>query len=205
MKWFKRSLQVMLMVAVLLTEGMGAQEARQLNNAGSYSEVCGTITEETESWVLSVFGEHDTLEELLWALDRFACENFTYTTDALGVSQRVLQHFNMQHFIESGFRGICFDFACFCKNVVLIWCQAQGEDVQVFVCDIKSDLTNGHSYNYFTDSQGNCWYMDVTSDSTNYKKGDMQGVWGPVCLGDATPEEFNNRLYPDGYWFSLMR
>ena len=205
MTWFRRCLQVVLMLAVLLTEGIGGREARQLNNAGGYSEVCGTVTEETENWVLSVFGEHDTLEELLWALDRFACENFTYTTDALDLSQRLLQHFNMQHFVESGFRGICFDFACFCKNVVLIWCQAQGEAVQVYVCEVREDLLNGHAYNYFLDSRGCYWYLDVTADNTCYQKGRTDDVWGPVPLGDTTPETFNDLLYPQGYWFSLMR
>jgi len=205
MKWFRRTVQFVLILAVALTAGVAGEENRQANNAGGYSDVCGVITPETEKWVLEQFGHCQDMKQLLWSLDFFACENFVYTTDSLRLSQRIMQHFDMQSFIQSGFRGVCFDFSCFCKNVTLIWSEARGEQVQVFVCEVRRDLRSGHAYNYFRDSQGNGWYMDVTSDSINWQKGDMEKFWGPKSLGSRSFEEFTDSLYPDGYLYDLYR
>ena len=205
MKWFQRILLIFLMLAVLLAESAISKETLYANHNGNYSDVCGVITEETESWVLSNFGQYANLEQLLFAIEDFAFENFTYSSDGLLISQRILQHFDMQQFIKSDFQGVCFDFSCFCKNVVLIWSESRGEAVQCFVDEVYISFSNAHAYNYFVDSQGNTWYLDLTADNTCYKNGDMQNIWGPLNLGDMTVKAFDRVLYPDGYMFSLLR
>ena len=195
MKTIKISIALLMTLFLLWGQISICQSEIDTRSLGGYSSVCGPITETDKQWVMEHFGDCNTVEELMIALELFGCTNFKYTNDALRLSQRIIQYYNLGAFIASDYRGVCFDFSCFCKNVILIVCQEKSIPVRAYVCSIRYAEGPGHALNIIYTGDGTGYYLDLTADSTYYQKG--ESIWGPLPLGDKTPDAFLKDIFPD--------
>ena len=197
MKHLKTTVIILLVIATVLGQVVYAQNVKVINNQGGYSLICGNITDADRQWVLERFGGYPNISMLMLALEHFACKNFKYTKDGLRPSQKIAQHFDMGHFIASDFRGVCFDFACFCKNVILICCEARSIPVKAYVCGFLYGMMKGHAVNFIYDEKGTCYYLDLTSDSTYYRMGRVDLIRGAICLEEITPADYLKATHKD--------
>ncbi len=189
-----RLIAVMVMLAVSVCSLIATQKQ---NGRGEYSEVCGRISAEAEQQIRAQFTDCETPRAFFDALLEFGCQNFTYTRSALNPLQKGLQYFDLDQFIQSGYRGVCFDFSCFSKVAALIWAEEKGVDLRAYEYDFSYD-SGKHSINIF-EAEGKTYYMDITCDVGEYKK--KVKPLGAVCIGAATPKEFLAASYKG---FKLM-
>lgn len=181
MKVLKILLCAVLALALAITITLSWVATVQQNRSGGYSAAT-PMTERSQAWVLENFGFYETLPELLDGLSAFACENFVYDK----MTWFPNQHFIFDRFVfEKEFYGVCYDFSCFAKCVILQWSQAKSrDDVQVFVYDVRLKNGSPHSYN-IVQEDGATWYICLTSDSTRAKKGKLPSGKDLIPNGDV--------------------
>ncbi len=188
MKKIKNILKVILVFTLIAIMVYSFNMTHEQNYAGSYSSAT-VCTERSREYILKEFGDSESIERLLLDIDEFACKNFTYVKKGW-----YIQHFDIDEFIfEDKLHGLCFDFACFTKIVVLEVAKYKGwDDVKVYVCDADiPNKRNGHSFNFITQGK-NTYYIDTTSDSTHYQNGEK--VTGPLRLGKISRKNFVKKL-----------
>lgn len=193
MKALKVLLCVVLALALAASLTLSWMATLRQNRSGGYS-AASPMTEQSKVWILENFGHYETLPDLLDGLTNFACKNFVYDK----MTWFPNQHFIFDRFVfEKAFHGVCYDFSCFAKCVVLQWQAARDrEDVQVFVYDVRLKDGSPHSYN-IVHEDGAVWYICLTSDSTRAKKGKLPGGRDEVPNGDV-------EAYMAGYGDKLM-
>lgn len=186
MRIFKTICCTILAIALAASFALSAFTSTQQKRGGGYSTLT-TITDESREWILDQFGDCRTIPELLTEMDHFAAENFTYGFPR----KQILQNFWLDTFLfEDDFLGVCFDFSCFAKCVVLVWKEAhQRDDVQVYVYDVRTK-NGGHSYNFIMED-GHTWFLCLTTDVTRASKG--QKLQGPIEITGETPREYAQR------------
>lgn len=166
MKILKLFLSALVIGALMAATVCGCLTTYRQNTSGGYSSL-STVTEKSSQWIMDSFGHCRSVEELLEELSLFARENFVYQDRNYGL----LQDFQMDTFVfEEDFHGVCHDFSCFAKCVVLVWGQERQVDVQVYVYDLLTRTRARHSYNYVV-ADGRTWFMDLTTDVTRAKNG----------------------------------
>ena len=177
----RRFLSFVLAVALVMTLALSVKASYDQKTGGSFSTIT-PVTEKSRAWILERFGMYRTLPELLCAIDRFGCENFTYEAWSWGL----IQEFDLDRFLfQKDFHGVCFDFSCFVKCVVTVWSQHMGRtDVQAFVYDVRLANNAAHSYNFIRE-EGRTWFICMTTNVSRTAKG--QSSAGFALLQDMTP------------------
>ena len=184
MKVFKIICCTILTIALAATFVLSAFTSSQQKSGGGYSALT-TVTERSQQWILEQFGHCQTIPELLDEIDHFAVGHFTYGDPR----KQLVQNFWLDTFIfEDDFLGVCFDFSCFVKSVVLVWKEAhQRQDVQAYVYDVQLRNGGAHSYNFIMED-GHTWFLCVTTDVTRASEGrKLQGV---IEITGETPREY---------------
>lgn len=164
---FKKICYSVLTVALAAVITLSCITSNQQSTSGGYSAAT-TITERSAAWILDQFGHYETVPDLLTAIDQFGCAEFVYELYLIPV----VQYFDLDKFIfEKDFHGICFDFSCFVKCVVLVWKEAhQREDVRAYVYDVFPKKLPAHSYNFIFED-GHTWFLCLTTNNTHVSKG----------------------------------
>lgn len=192
MKRFKlicRISVVSVMALVIILTGINTLSQ---NLSGNYSAVCGRITPQTRQFVYDNFGNCETVEELLLAIDDYGMKNFTYD----GTLDEIIQNFQFDEFVfEKNLTGLCFDFSCFAKCTTLVWAEYKNVDVKCYVYDVKTKDSD-HSYNYFI-HEDKTYFLDITHDNTAYQKGKTENIWGPLDIKDYSPKQFSKEVLDD--------
>lgn len=183
MKILKKIMCGVIISTLLATAVCACLTSARQNTTGRYSAL-STVTERSETWILEQFGHCQSIEELLAEMSRFACDNFVYWHRQYGL----IQDFQLDTFLfEEDFHGVCHDFSCFAKCVVLVWSQArQQEDIEVYIYDLNTQNNAKHSYNFIR-HEGRTWYIDLTSDVTRAGKG-MQVTGAVEITGTSIPD-----------------
>ena len=121
------------------------------NRSGGWSSVCA-LKDADKEWIEENYSQYETIEELLYAICEDICTKYTYVDKSYFLN---MQHFSFSDFIKSK-KGLCFDFACYTKCVVLYMSKVKGWNAKVYVADLRTPK-GGHSYNFITyvDSNGN--------------------------------------------------
>ena len=186
MRIFKIVCCTILAIAMATSFALSAITSTQQKTSGGYSALT-TITEHSQEWILDQFGHCQTIPELLDEIDRFAAENFTYGFPR----KQILQNFWLDTFIfEDKFLGVCFDFSCFAKCVVLVWKEArQRDDVEAYVYDVRTE-GGAHSYNFIVE-EDHTWFICLTTDVTRASKG--KALIGAIEITGETPREYTQR------------
>ena len=102
-----------LILAVLIVASMFMTYNAE-REKGSYTVSLQLLTQEDKDWIFDTFGDCNTVEELLTAMESFVADNFVYKSSLL--NQIPLQSFRFGKF-RKDFTGVCFDFSCFTKTV----------------------------------------------------------------------------------------
>ena len=186
MRVFKIICCTVLAIALTATFALTVFTSSQQKQGGGYSALT-TVTEQSQTWILEQFGHCQTVPELLNELDQFAVAHFTYGYPR----KQILQNFWLDTFIfEDDFLGVCFDFSCFAKCVVLVWKEAhRRDDVQAYVYDVHTKK-GGHSYNFIMED-GHTWFLCLTTDVTLASEGKkLQGI---IEITGEAPKEYASR------------
>lgn len=157
MKIVKKVFSMILCIALLVATGVALVQTRTQNYAGGYSGVTN-ITSDDQSWIRAHFGQCTDIECLMRCVEDFAVKYFRYDYD----SAILLQHFDFQKLVTTN-KGICFDFACFFKNVCLVWAEDHDVQLKVYTVDIMTQFTAPrHSYSVIQMADGRNYYIDIT-------------------------------------------
>lgn len=158
MEIVKKVFSMILCIALLVATGVALVQTRTQNYAGGYSGVTN-ITSDDQSWIRAHFGQCTDIECLMRCVEDFAVKNFRYDYD----SAILLQHFDFQKLVTTN-KGICFDFACFFKNVCLVWAEEHNVQLKVYTADVMTDFTvPRHSYSIIQLEDGRNYFIDITN------------------------------------------
>lgn len=185
----RRVALALLCCAILLCSFLSIQTTLTQKQSGSYSSVT-PLTTRSYNWFRDTFSGNKSLINLLWAADRFACENFRYTQ----VETFIVQYFNVDEFLfEKPYEGVCFQFACFCKCAALVWAQEQGRtDIRSYVYSVELPSGEHHAFNIFYEGD-TLYYIDLTTDSTLSQRGEK--IQGLLKINCSLEEFFQRRGY----------
>ena len=184
MKTFRIILCAVVSVALFLSIALSCFASTMQKTGGSYSTTT-TITEESRRWILDHFDHCRSIDELLAEIDRFGCENFVYQR----YQMPLIQAFCLDKFLfEDNLHGVCFEFSCFVKCVVLVWKEShQRNDVQAFVYDVILPNGGRHSYNFIM-AENRTWYFCLTTDVSRVASG--RKAPGPEEITGMTPQAY---------------
>ncbi len=193
MKKLKKITAIITAVLMIAVVSLTIINTATQNSSGNFSAACGRITDRGKRWVIENFGSYETVEELLVAIDVYGMKEFTYDDS----DYEFIQWFDFDQFVfQRDFNGLCFDFACFSKCTALVWAEAKNVDLKCYIYDVKTKSGTPHSYNYFVHGD-KTYYMDVTHDNTQYKKGKTDKIYGPIETKGRTPKEFSTKVLGD--------
>lgn len=91
-------------------------------------------------------------------VESYAVQHFHYDYD----KSTLFQYFDFNELVTTN-KGICFDFACFFKNVCLVWAEDHDVQLKVYTVDIMTQFTAPrHSYSVIQMADGRNYYIDIT-------------------------------------------
>ena len=158
MRILKRLLAVSVCLALIASFCMGFVCIATQNNAGGHSSFTA-ISERDRQWICDHFEECDSIECLLLCVEEYAVQNFHYNKSKIPL----FQHFDFRDLIDSK-KGICFDFAAWCKTCCLVWAECNNVALKVYVVDVEYDFFKPrHSYNVVELPDGRKFYIDITN------------------------------------------
>ena len=182
MKKVKILLTSILIIVLSLTIVFAFTSTYKQNRSGGYSSIC-TLTEKDKKFIINNFSQYNSVEELIVGVNKYICENFTYT------SKIYIQHFDFAETIQSK-KGLCFDLASLQKCIFTIISEHKGwDDVKVYVADVRISMFSYHSYNFITVGDKK-YFSDPTTNLDRYKKGKKV-----ICyedIGDLSFEQYSN-------------
>ena len=147
----------LLCMALLVATGVALVQTRTQNYSGGYSGVTN-ITSDDQAWIRAHFGQCPDIECLMRCVENYAVKNFYYDGD----KTIIFQYFDFQELVTTN-KGICFDFACFFKNVCLVWAEDHNVQLKVYTVDIMTQFTAPrHSYSVIQMADGRNYYIDIT-------------------------------------------
>ena len=188
MKTVKITLQTILTVALVLLLTTTIVFTEQ---AKTYS-ITTKCSPHAREWIVSKFGEADTIEELLIDVNAFIGTR-TYIPKK---ATDLFQYFDIDKFIENDCNGLCYDWSCFTAIVTREISQLKGWDCKPYIVDAVSvyDKSIYHSFNFFIFDDGNSkrtYFLDTTVDNTRKKNNER--IAGVINIGNFTMEEFSER------------
>ena len=158
MKIAKKVLSIILCIALLVATGVALVQTRTQNESGGYSGVTN-ITADDQAWIRTHFSECNDIECLMRCVENYAVKNFYYDYD----KTIIFQYFDFQELVTTN-KGICFDFACFFKNVCLVWAEDHNVQLKVYTADVMTDFTAPrHSYSIVQLEDGRNYFIDITN------------------------------------------
>lgn len=159
------------------------------NKSGGWSSVCA-LTDKDKEWIEKNYAQYETIEELLYAINEDICTEYTYVDKSYFLG---MQYFNLSGFIQSKV-GLCFDFACYTKCVVLYMSEVKGWNAKVYVADLRTPK-GAHSYNFITyvDDTGDeiRYYTDMTNNLYRYNNNKEFTTFSSI--GELSFEEYASR------------
>ena len=173
----KRVISIILAIAIGVLLLMGFTTTYTQNHSGDISAVCANLTSEDKEYIRDKFGDCKTVEELLVRVNKEICTQYTYYKRPF-----YIQHFNFREFITEK-KGLCFDFSCYLKCIV----KTLYPSIDVFVCDVRIDVFNAHSYNFVVTDE-KTYYVDLTDALYDYTHDLKCTVYED--LGDLSFEEY---------------
>lgn len=189
MKKSKIIISTVLIVVLVVTIVLTFININKQNHSGRYSSIC-TLAKQDKEWIIENFSQYDTVEELIVGINDYICQNFTYTEKVY------VQHFDFAETVQSK-AGLCLDFAALQKCIITVISENKGwSDVKVYIADIKTSLTSGHSYNFICVGDKK-YYSDPTNDLYLYNHGQQPIYYEDI--GDLTfqqyADKYNEKIY----------
>ena len=158
MKIAKKVLSIILCIALLVATCVALVQTKTQNRSGGHSGVTN-ITSNDQAWIRTYFGECSDIECLLRCVEDYAVTNFRYDYNKFVL----FQYFDFHELVTTN-KGICFDFACFFKNVCLVWAANHDIQLKVYTVDIMTKFTAPrHSYSVVQMEDGRKYYIDITN------------------------------------------
>lgn len=191
----KKTLSIILVVLTICSVVSSAMLIYK-QKADGISATSGYVDTDVRQHIITEYGDATSVEDLLWQLKDFACENFQYNYRQADVQW--FQWFDYMDFVRGEmiygggpYSGICYDFAVYTSTVVEIIAEYKDwENVRADTVSIKS-IKKGlrHACNFIY-AGADVYYLDLTWDSTEYQQGRMEYVYGPVLLKNQTPKQY---------------
>ena len=150
------------------------------NRSGTVSAATCNISAENKEYILNRYGGCKTAEELIIRLNDEICTEYTYHRPII-----IFQSFDFDEFIKTK-KGLCFDYSCYLKTVF----NTIFPEMKVFVCDVRIDFFNYHSYN-FVETDSKRYFVDLTTDQYKYKNGQKRIIYDDI--GNLSYDEYTSQ------------
>lgn len=150
------------------------------NRSGTVSAANCNISAENKEHIINKYGDCKTAEELILRLNDEICTEYTYYRPLI-----IFQHFDFDDFVKTK-KGLCFDYSCYLKTVF----NTIFPDIKVYVCDVRVNLFNYHSYN-FIETDSNRYFVDLTTDLIRYGNGQKRIIYENI--GTLTYDEYTSQ------------
>lgn len=189
MKKFKIITSTVLIVVLVITVILTFININKQNHSGRYSSIC-TLTEQDKEWIIENFSQYNSVEELIVGINNYICKNFTYT------EKIYIQHFDFAETVQSK-TALCFDFAALQKCIIMVIAENKGwSDIKVYIADIKTSITSGHSYNFICVGDKK-YYSDPTNDLYLYNHGQRPQYYENIgnLSFQQYADKYNEKIY----------
>ena len=140
------------------------------NRSGTVSAATCNISAGNKAYIINKYSDCKTVEELIMRLDNEICKEYTYYY----CPPIIFQHFDIDNFIKTK-KGLCFDYACYAKIVF----NTIFPNVKVYVCDVRIDYFNNHSYN-FIETDTHRYAVDFTTNQYKYKNNQKRIIYEDI-------------------------
>ena len=150
------------------------------NRTGTVSAATCNISAKNKDYIINKYGDCKTAEELIIRLDDEICTEYTYHRPFV-----IFQHFYFDNFLNSK-KGLCFDYSCYLKIVF----NTIFPEMKVFVCDVRIDFFNYHSYN-FIETDTHRYFVDLTTDLMRYRNGEKRIIYEDI--GNLSYDEYTSQ------------
>ena len=150
------------------------------NRSGTVSAATCNISAENKEYIINKYGDCKTAEELIIRLNDEICTEYTYNRPLI-----IFQSFDFDEFINTK-KGLCFDYSCYLKIVF----NTIFPDYKVYVCDVRINYFNYHSYN-FIETDTHRYFVDLTTDLIRYGNGQKRIIYEDI--GTLTYDEYTKQ------------
>ena len=150
------------------------------NRTGTVSAATCNISVENKEYIINKYGDCKTAEELIIRLNDEICTEYTYNRPLI-----IFQSFDFDEFIKTK-KGLCFDYSCYLKIVF----NTIFPDYKVYVCDVRINYFNYHSYN-FIETDAHRYFVDLTTDLIRYGNGQKRIIYEDI--GTLTYDEYTKQ------------
>ena len=155
------------------------------NRSGTVSAATCNISAENKEYIINKYGDCKTAEELILRLNDEICTEYTYHRPII-----IFQSFDFDKFTKTK-KGLCFDYSCYLKTVF----NTIFPDIKVYVCDVRINLFNYHSYN-FVETDSKRYFVDLTTDQYKYKNGQKRIIYEDIenLSYDEYTSQYNEKI-----------
>ena len=150
------------------------------NRSGTVSAATCNISAENKEYIINIYGDCKTAEELIVRLNDEICSEYTYYRPLI-----IFQSFDFDNFVKTK-KGLCFDYSCYLKIVF----NTIFPEFKVYVCDVRINFLNYHSYN-FVETDTKRYFVDLTTDLIRFKKGQKRIIYED--LGALSYDEYTSQ------------
>ena len=150
------------------------------NRSGTVSAATCNISAENKEYIINKYGDCKTAEELIVRLNDEICSEYTYYRPLI-----IFQSFDFDNFVKTK-KGLCFDYSCYLKIVF----NTIFPEFKVYVCDVRINFLNYHSYN-FVETDTKRYFVDLTTDLIRFKKGQKRIIYED--LGALSYDEYTSQ------------
>lgn len=155
------------------------------NRSGTVSAATCNVSDDNKEFIINKYGDCKTAEELIMRLNDEICKEYTYYRPLT-----IFQSFDFNDFVKTK-KGLCFDYSCYLKTVF----NTIFPDVKVYVCDVRIDFFNYHSYNFIESDSGQ-YFVDLTTDLIRYQNGKQRIIYediGTLSFDEYT-SQYNEKI-----------
>lgn len=151
------------------------------NRTGTVSAATCNISAANKEYIINKYGDCKTAEELIIRLNDEICTEYTYHKPLI-----IFQSFDFDKFTKTK-KGLCWDYSCYLKAVF----NTIFPDIKVYVCDVRINLFNYHSYN-FVETDSKRYFVDLTTDQYKYKNGQKRIIYEDI--GNLSYDEYTKQF-----------
>lgn len=173
-------ISIILSVLLVVVICMSFATTYNQNRTGTVSAATCNISAENKEYILNRYGDCKTAEELIIRLNNEICTEYTYHRPFI-----IFQSFDFDNFVKEK-KGLCFDYSCYLKIVF----NTIFPEMKVFVCDVRVNLLNYHSYN-FIETGSKRYFVDLTTDLMRYKNGQKRIIYENI--GNLSYDEYTKQ------------
>ena len=150
------------------------------NRSGTVSAATCNVSDANKEYIINKYGDCKTAEELIIRLNDEICTEYTYNRPLI-----IFQSFDFDKFTNEK-KGLCFDYSCYLKAVF----NTIFPEIKVFVCDVRINLFDYHSYN-FIETDAHRYFVDLTTDLIRYGNGQKRIIYEDI--GTLTYDEYTKQ------------